>query len=178
MFDIGWSEMAVILVVALIVIGPKDLPRVARSVGRWVAKGRAMAREFQDAIEDMAREAELDKVKKEIENAGRTDIGKTIERTVDPSGELGKAFDPTGSGRKPPKASSKAESAKGGEAKPVKAEPEPELVKAEPEVAQAAKPVTPEPVAEPEKSSRRVTSHPARPNGQAAERETVSTEPN
>jgi sec-independent protein translocase protein TatB len=176
MFDIGWSEMAVILVVALIVIGPKDLPRVARTMGRCVAKGRAMAREFQDAIEDMAREAELDKVKKEIENAGRTDLGKTIERHVDPSGELGKAFDPTSDGaRKTSKAASKAESAKAGEAKPVKAEPEPAEAKAGP--AEEAKPVMPEPAAEPEKSSKKATSRAARPNGQAAERETVSAEP-
>jgi sec-independent protein translocase protein TatB len=97
MFDIGWSEMALILLVALIVIGPKDLPRVARSVGQWVGKGRAMAREFQRALEDMAREAELDKVKSEIEKAGRTDIGKTIEKSIDPTGELSKTFDPRAS---------------------------------------------------------------------------------
>ena len=94
MFDIGWSEMAVILLVALVVIGPRDLPKVARTMGRWVAKGRAMAREFQGALEDMAREAELDKVKSEIEKAGRTNVGKTIEKSIDPSGELSKAFDP------------------------------------------------------------------------------------
>lgn len=94
MFDIGWSEMAIVLLVALIVIGPKDLPRVARTMGQWVGKGRAMAREFQRALEDMAREAELDKVKSEIEKAGRTDVGKTIEKSIDPSGELSKAFDP------------------------------------------------------------------------------------
>jgi sec-independent protein translocase protein TatB len=110
MFDIGWSEMAVILLVALIVIGPKDLPRVARTMGRWVAKGRAMAREFQTALEDMAREAELDKVKSEIEKAGRTDVGKTIERTIDPTGELSKAFDPSTIAKPatPPKASESA----------------------------------------------------------------------
>ena len=98
MFDIGWSEMALILLVALIVIGPKDLPRVARTMGQWVGKGRAMAREFQRALEDMAREAELDKVKSEIEKAGRTNVGKTIEKTIDPSGELSKAFDPKAGG--------------------------------------------------------------------------------
>jgi sec-independent protein translocase protein TatB len=95
MFDIGWSEMMVILVVALIVIGPKDLPRVARNVGRWVGKARGMAREFQSQLEDMAREAELDKVKQEIEKAGRTDVKRTIEKTIDPKGELGRAFDPS-----------------------------------------------------------------------------------
>ena len=107
MFDIGWSEMALVLLVALIVIGPKDLPRVARTMGQWVGKGRAMAREFQRALEDMAREAELDKVKSEIEKAGRTNVAKTIEKTIDPSGELSKAFDPkadskgAGSGKQP-----------------------------------------------------------------------------
>jgi sec-independent protein translocase protein TatB len=95
MLDIGWSEMMVILVVALIVIGPKDLPRVARNVGRWVGKARAMARDFQNQLEDMAREAELDKVKQEIEKAGRTDVKRTIEKTIDPKGELGRAFDPS-----------------------------------------------------------------------------------
>jgi sec-independent protein translocase protein TatB len=107
MFDIGWSEMAVILLVALIVIGPRDLPRVARTMGKWAGKGRAMAREFQTALEDMAREAELDKVKSEIEKAGRTiekagrtDVARSIEKTIDPSGELSKPFDPTASSDK------------------------------------------------------------------------------
>jgi sec-independent protein translocase protein TatB len=94
MFDIGWSEMAIVLLVALIVIGPKDLPRLARNMGQWAAKGRAMAREFHRALEDMAREAELDKVKSEIEKAGRTDLGKSIEKTIDPSGELTRALEP------------------------------------------------------------------------------------
>jgi sec-independent protein translocase protein TatB len=67
---------------------------VARTVGQWVAKGRGMAREFQRALDEMAREAELDKVKSEIEKAGRTDIGKTIEKSIDPTGELSRAFDP------------------------------------------------------------------------------------
>ena len=162
MFDIGWSEMLVILVVALIVIGPKDLPRVARSVGRWVAKGRAMAREFQDAIEDMAREAELDKVKKEIEKVGRTDIGKTIERTVDPKGELGKAFDPAADSAGK---ASKARSTGAGEAKPA-------VAKAEP-----VEPAAPEAPAESKKPAKVAPPRAARANGQAAKRETVPAEP-
>ena len=117
MFDIGWSEMAVVALVALIVIGPKDLPRVARNVGQWVAKGRAMGREFHRALEDMAREAELDKVKSEIEKAGRTDLGKTIEKTIDPSGELSKALEPPVLGGQPaagaPPATSEASAAAG-----------------------------------------------------------------
>ena len=125
MFDIGWSEMAVILLVALVVIGPRDLPKVARTMGRWVAKGRAMAREFQNALEDMAREAELDKVKSEIEKAGRTNLGKSIENTIDPSGELGKAFDPSAdSGKKSGQdAPGKPATAKPAVAKPAAAKP-------------------------------------------------------
>jgi sec-independent protein translocase protein TatB len=130
MFDIGWSEMAVIMLVALVVIGPKDLPRLARTLGQWVAKGRAMAREFQRSLEDMAREAELDDVKRQIEKVGRTDIKKSIEKTIDPTGDLGRAFDPTSraSGSKAPaKASAAAPNgeAPNGEAKqPATSKPE------------------------------------------------------
>lgn len=106
MFDIGWPEMAIILIVALIVIGPRDLPRVAKTIGQWVGRGRALAREFQSQLEDMAREAELDEVKREIEKAGRTNlkgsVRKTLQDTIDPEGDLDKAFDP---GRKPKRTS-------------------------------------------------------------------------
>jgi sec-independent protein translocase protein TatB len=92
MFDLGWSEMAVILAVALVVIGPKDLPRVAREIGRWSAKARSMAREFQRSLDDMAREAELQDIKAELEKASRTNIGKSIGDMVDPQGELKQAL--------------------------------------------------------------------------------------
>jgi sec-independent protein translocase protein TatB len=131
MFDIGWSEMALILLVALVVIGPRDLPRVARTMGKWVAKGRAMAREFQTAIEDMAREAELDKVKSEIEKAGRTNLGKTIEKTIDPKGELGRAFDPNA--KSAPKA---ATNGSGGQAAADLKPAEPKAVEHQPERAE------------------------------------------
>ncbi len=101
MFDIGWSEMGIVLLLALIIIGPKDLPRVARTLGQWVGKARALAREFQRSLDEMAREAELDDVKKQIEKAGSTvnkargrNLGKLIEDEIDPEGELGDAFNP------------------------------------------------------------------------------------
>jgi sec-independent protein translocase protein TatB len=122
MFDIGWSEMAIIMLVALIVIGPKDLPRVARTVGKWVGKGRALARDFQRQLEDMAREAELDKVKDEIEKAGRTDVKRSVERHIDPKGELKDAFkveDSAGKrGKSEDRAAADAEASKGKSAKP------------------------------------------------------------
>ena len=96
MFDIGWSEMALILAVALVVIGPKDLPRLARQIGRWSAKARSMAREFQRSLDDMAREAELQDIKAEIEKASRgaSGLGAEIERTVDPDGDLRRSLEP------------------------------------------------------------------------------------
>ena len=67
MFDIGWSELLVIAVVAIVVIGPKDLPRALRTVGQWTGKMKRMAREFQSQFNEAMREAELDDVKKEVE---------------------------------------------------------------------------------------------------------------
>src|SRR5258706_8182446 len=71
MFDIGWSELAVIAVVALVVIGPKDLPKVLRTPGYWMRKERTIAAEFQSSIEQMAREAELDELRKQVEEANK-----------------------------------------------------------------------------------------------------------
>jgi sec-independent protein translocase protein TatB len=58
-FDIAPSEMMLVALVAIVFIGPKDLPRVMRFVGQWVGKGRTMARHFRTAMDDMVREAEL-----------------------------------------------------------------------------------------------------------------------
>ena len=68
MFDIAWSEMVVIGAVALIAIGPKDLPKALRAVGAMTAKARRMATEFQDHFREAMREAELESVKQEVAN--------------------------------------------------------------------------------------------------------------
>ena len=64
MFDIGYSELLVVAIVALVVIGPKDLPRVMRTVGQWVGRARGMARHFRSGIDTMIREAELEEMEK------------------------------------------------------------------------------------------------------------------
>lgn len=64
MFDIGYSELLLIAVVALVVIGPKDLPNVMRTVGNWVGRARGMARHFRSGIDTMMREAELEEMEK------------------------------------------------------------------------------------------------------------------
>jgi sec-independent protein translocase protein TatB len=64
MFDIGYMELLVIAAVALVVIGPKDLPRVMRTVGQWVGRARGMARHFRSGIDTMMRESELEEMEK------------------------------------------------------------------------------------------------------------------
>lgn len=68
MFDIGWTELLLIGIVALIVIGPKDLPEMFRTLGRFTAKARAMAREFQRAMEQAANEAGVADVAKDLKD--------------------------------------------------------------------------------------------------------------
>src|ERR1700712_1983802 len=68
MFDIGWSELLVIAVVALIAIGPKELPGVLRMVGQWMGKARKMAAEFQGQFNEAMREAEMADLKKTFDD--------------------------------------------------------------------------------------------------------------
>ena len=72
MFDIGWSELVVIAVVALIAIGPKELPGVLRMVGQWIAKARKMAGEFQGQFQEAMREAEMADLKKSFDEVKDT----------------------------------------------------------------------------------------------------------
>jgi sec-independent protein translocase protein TatB len=69
MFDIGWSELVVIGVVALIAIGPKELPGVLRSLGHWMGKVRRMASDFQDQFREAMREAEVADLKRQFDEA-------------------------------------------------------------------------------------------------------------
>ena len=94
MFDIGWSELVVIAVVALIAIGPKELPAVLRMVGQWMGKARKMAAEFQGQFQEAMREAEMadlkksfDEVKEAATGFASNNIMTSLERDV------GKALD-------------------------------------------------------------------------------------
>ena len=80
MFDIGWSELVLIGVVALIVIGPKELPAVLRAIGQWTTKIRRMAGEFQSQFQEAMREAEMADLKKSVDEL--SDAAKGI--TADP----------------------------------------------------------------------------------------------
>lgn len=94
MFDFSWSELALIAAVALVVIGPKDLPKALRTAGMWARKARTISREFQSSIEQMIREAELDEVKKQIETATSVNLEHEIKKAVDPTGSLAEALKP------------------------------------------------------------------------------------
>ncbi len=91
-FDLGWSEMLVIGAVALLVIGPKELPNALRTAGYWVRKARGLSREFQGSFEQMIREAELDEVRKDLKKATEFDLEGEFRKTVDPTGELAESI--------------------------------------------------------------------------------------
>ena len=93
MFDIGWQELFIVAVLALLVIGPKDLPRALRIMGKWVRKARALARDFQGGLDDVMREADLDDLKTQMDSASGLDIDKEIENTIDPTGDISRDMD-------------------------------------------------------------------------------------
>ena len=94
MFDFSWSELALIGAVALIAIGPKDLPKALRTAGTWARKARTISREFQSSIEQMIREAELDEVKKEVEAMTAVNLEEEVKKTVDPGGTIAESLEP------------------------------------------------------------------------------------
>jgi sec-independent protein translocase protein TatB len=87
MFGIDSPELLVIAVVALVVIGPKELPNLLRSWGKWMAQMRAMASEFRGHVDDMVRQSELDEVKKQLESAPGLDL-----QALDPTKEIKSAI--------------------------------------------------------------------------------------
>ncbi len=94
LFDLGMSELLLIGVVALVVIGPKDLPKALRVAGFWVKKARTLSREFQSSVEQMIREAELDEMRQELKKATEFDLDKEFRQTIDPTGSLAESLKP------------------------------------------------------------------------------------
>lgn len=90
MLDLGWSEMAVIALLALLVIGPKDLPRVLRTLGQFMRKARSLSREFQSGLDEMMRETELDEARRAIERTRPGQLDREIRKAIDPGDEVEK----------------------------------------------------------------------------------------
>lgn len=82
MLDIGWTELLLIAVVAIVVIGPKDLPRAMRTVGQWTTKVKRMAGDFQRQFNEAVREAELEDVKKEVTKLGKLDPMADLKKSL------------------------------------------------------------------------------------------------
>jgi len=155
MFDIGWSEMAIIALVALLVFGPKELPNALRTGAKWMKTARKLAREFQSSVDQLVKEAELEEAKKLVTDVQTGGIGRAIEKAVDPTGEVKEALDPkkiereadAASDTKPP-----ATIGTGSIPVPTETKPEPQALSApdaatvpmpQAQVADAAEPATP-----------------------------------
>ncbi len=92
MFDFAWSEIAVVGVVALVLIGPKDMPVALKYISGAIKKARRMAAEFQGHVDEMVRDADLGEVRDQFREIRSLDIRGTITRAVDGDGALRKAF--------------------------------------------------------------------------------------
>ena len=92
--DFGMSELLLIGVVALVFIGPKDLPKALRVAGFWFRKARTLSREFQTSVEQMIRDAELDEMRQELKKATEIDLEKQFRETIDPTGSLAESLKP------------------------------------------------------------------------------------
>src|SRR5580658_5524022 len=92
MFDFAWSEIGLIAAVALILIGPKDLPVAIRTITDMIKKARCMAGEFQTHVDEMMREANLGEVRDQISAIRNFDIRGEIERQIDPDRSLRDTF--------------------------------------------------------------------------------------
>jgi len=92
MFDFAWSEIAIIAAVALVVIGPKDLPVALRAVSGFIKKARRMAGEFQTHVDEMMREADLKDVKDSLNEIRNFDFRGTVEKAIDPDHTLRDTF--------------------------------------------------------------------------------------
>ena len=98
MFDLSWSHILIVLIVALVVVGPKDLPKLMRMVGSWVAKAKAMANEFRKSFDEMARQSELDELRQEIESLRKqrplADVENELHQSILPTDDLPPTVDP------------------------------------------------------------------------------------
>jgi sec-independent protein translocase protein TatB len=94
MFDFfSWQHLSIMLIVALVVVGPKDLPRLMNMAGKWAAKARTMAGEFRKSFDEMARESELSELRKEIDDLKKNNpIAEMTASFTDVQADIGGAI--------------------------------------------------------------------------------------
>ena len=119
MLDIGWPELLVVAIVLIVVVGPKDLPRMLRTFGRTTSKMRSMANDFRRQFDDALKEAELDDVKKLVDDARSLNPKTALRRELASLDSIGKEVE---SGLRNA-AKPNSEAAKTGEAAPAEAKP-------------------------------------------------------
>ena len=88
MFDIGWQELFLIAVATILVVGPRELPRVLRTVVAALRKVRGLANDFQRGMDELAREADLDDIRKDLEKSADLDLESKLKDDIDPTGEI------------------------------------------------------------------------------------------
>ena len=88
MFDFSWGELLIVGAVALVVLGPKELPNALRTVTNLTKSARRLAGEFQSGVNEIVREAELEDARKAAQSISKGSISKAIEQAVDPKGEM------------------------------------------------------------------------------------------
>ncbi len=88
MFDIGWQELFLVALVTILVVGPKELPRVLRTFSAAVRKMRGLTNDFHRGIDELAREADLDDIRRDLENSADLDFNRTLQKTIDSTGEM------------------------------------------------------------------------------------------
>lgn len=88
MFDFAWSEIALIGVVALVAIGPKDMPVAIKAAARMMKKARRMAHEFQSHVDELVREADLHEVRDQLNSLRGVNLRNAVERVVDSDGAI------------------------------------------------------------------------------------------
>ena len=92
MFDFGWSELLVVAVVAVIVVGPRELPRLMRTIGQYVGKAKSMASELQSQFNDMAHQSELDEIRKSVNDLKDDNPLKAFEDSLNDVATQGEGF--------------------------------------------------------------------------------------
>jgi sec-independent protein translocase protein TatB len=106
MFGFDWSELMIIVVVALVVLGPKDLPRALYQMGKWMRHARRITGEFQRHVDDIVRQAELEEVRKTVQDATKSldvrgQVAEHVNTVLDPVKDIKQAFDKAAPGATP-----------------------------------------------------------------------------
>lgn len=100
MLDIGWTEILTVVVLAVLVIGPRDLPKAMRGVAKTIGKVKSMLRQFQNELDTMLRDSELDEVKNQIQATRNFNVKDQVGKALDPDSKIQSALDPAATDEK------------------------------------------------------------------------------